>query len=454
MKTELIIPSLQQIVNFFKEETIDQIARETGFSLRKRKLSAIVFLGIFTFGLIQKADATLAQLVSIGKRILSSLHISPQGLHKRINHLAVDFLMRMFAKSLALSIDTDEKLVPLLGPFNRVNLNDSSYITLPEEVAKLFPAPGGSASKAGAKIQLMIDYKSGNFSHLWLTDALTPDQNQMYIAQNHIDKGELLIHDEGFSQDALAKLVEAGAFFLGRFQTQTALYTITECGEYKRLLLWEILKQTQQPVREIPVCLGAKARLLCRFIIQRIPDCEVEKRKRKLRARAKKKGKTVSKEKLALCGFSLYVTNVDSHVFPASVVPSVYSLRWQIELVFKAIKSHLGFELIAGKLQARICCQLYGKLIVLVLSLFLTCQFRKLLWRSCKRDLSLLKTFAHLPIVAPIILETLRDSLGLLATLRTIALEIISLCRMDKRRTRLSTAETLRAIVIVGEGSG
>jgi hypothetical protein len=157
---------------------------------------------------------------------------------------------------------------------------------------------------------------------LWLTDALTPDQTQMLIAQSHIDKGELLIHDLGyFSQDAIANLVETGAYFLGRFQTQTALYTITECGEYKRLYLWEILKQTQEPVREIPVCLGAKARIACRFIIQSLPDAEVEKRKRELRARARKKGKTLSSEKLALCGWNLYVTNVDSHVFPACVVP-------------------------------------------------------------------------------------------------------------------------------------
>jgi hypothetical protein len=240
----------------------------------------------------------------------------------------------MFAMSLSLSIDKDEKLVPLLNRFAKVHLLDSSYITLPEDVAKLFPAPGGSASKAGAKIQLMIDYKSGNFSHLWLTDALTPDQTQMLIAQSHIDKGELLIHDLGyFSQDAIANLVETGAYFLGRFQTQTALYTITECGEYKRLYLWERRKQTQEPVREIPVCLGAKARIACRFIIQSLPDAEVEKRKRELRARARKKGKTLSSEKLALCGWNLYVTNVDSHVFPACVVPHIYSLRWQIELV-------------------------------------------------------------------------------------------------------------------------
>ena len=82
MKNQSIIPSLQQIINFFSEAEIDQIAQETGFSKRKRKLPAIVFLGMqeathafglaFTFGLIQKANATLVQLISIGKRILPS----------------------------------------------------------------------------------------------------------------------------------------------------------------------------------------------------------------------------------------------------------------------------------------------------------------------------------------------------------------------------------------------
>ena len=77
MKNQSIIPSLQQIINFFStnpnaclrlnEATIDQISKETGFSKRKRKLPAIVFLGMqtttptyglaFIFGLIQLANA-------------------------------------------------------------------------------------------------------------------------------------------------------------------------------------------------------------------------------------------------------------------------------------------------------------------------------------------------------------------------------------------------------------
>lgn len=446
MKNQLIIPSLRQIVNFFMEERIVKIAKETGFSVRKRKLSPLVFLGLFTFGLIQKADATLVQLVSLAKKMNPDLRITPQGLHKRINRLAVTFLMKMFAKSLTLSIDRDENLIPLLSAFSRVNLLDSSHLTLPQEVAHLYPAAGGSGSQAGAKIQLMIDYKTGHFSHLELTDALVPDQKQIFPALQQIKAGELLIFDLGyFSQESLKTLDDRGSFFLCLLNTRTALYTKTEQEEYKHLDLWQVLKLPgQQPLREIEICLGAKAKVPCRLIIAALPLEEVNRRKRRQRAKAKKKGRMISQEQLALCGWNFYVTNVSTGIFPTEVVPSAYLLRWQIELVFKGIKSHLGFEFILGKREERISCQLYGRLIVLVLSLFLTGQFSQQLWRSCRQQLSLLKSFAHLPVVAPQILAQLRHPVKLLKTLFLVAEEIMTLCRMDKRKTRLSTAETLR----------
>lgn len=450
MKTQLIIPSLQQIVNFFREETIDEIAKETGFSVRKRQLSALVFLGLFTFGLIQKADSTLVQLVSLAKRILPSLRITPQGLHKRINTKAVAFLKKMFAKSLTLTIDREENLVPLLSSFEKVQLLDSSQILLPQEVSHLFAGSGGSRSQAGAKIQLMIDYKTGNFSQLWLTDASSSDQKQMPSALRQIQACELWIFDLGyFSQEALATIDDNEAFFLCRLLIQTALYTLSESGEYKRIHLSEIQKpKSISQVLEVEIYLGAKAKVPCRLIIQPIPEIEINKRKRKLKANAKKKGRTVSDKQLALCAWSFYLTNVKKEMFPAHVVRQVYSLRWQIELVFKAIKSHLGFELILGKREERILSQLYGRLIVLVFSLFLTGQLSQQLWRSHQRELSLLKSFAHLPVVAPQILAQLRHPMELLRTFFQVAEEMMTLCRMDKRKKRLSTAETLRAITV------
>jgi len=112
----------------------------------------------------------------------------------------------------------------LLEAFGRVHLLDSSYLTLPEAVAHLFAASGGSGPTAGAKIQWMIAYLTGNFSHLQLTDARTPDQKQRFVVHEQIKAGELLISDLGyFSQDGLWSLVDQGAFFLCLLPTQTAL---------------------------------------------------------------------------------------------------------------------------------------------------------------------------------------------------------------------------------------
>lgn len=112
----------------------------------------------------------------------------------------------------------------MLEAFGRVHLLDSSYLTLPEAVAHLFAASGGSGPTAGAKIQWMIAYLTGNFSHLQLTDARTPDQKQRFVVHEQIKAGELLISDLGyFSQDGLWSLVDQGAFFLCLLPTQTAL---------------------------------------------------------------------------------------------------------------------------------------------------------------------------------------------------------------------------------------
>jgi len=80
-----IIQDIGEIVNFFKIDLIDEIAKATKFIQRKRKLSAITFLGMFTFGLVSRPDASLAQLVSIGKQITPNFNITPEGLHQKLS---------------------------------------------------------------------------------------------------------------------------------------------------------------------------------------------------------------------------------------------------------------------------------------------------------------------------------------------------------------------------------
>jgi hypothetical protein len=57
-----------------------------------------------------------------------------------------------------------------------VYLADSTGFELPESLHDLFPGSGGSAAKAGAKIQAVWDYKSSVFGHFVLTPWNIPEQ--------------------------------------------------------------------------------------------------------------------------------------------------------------------------------------------------------------------------------------------------------------------------------------
>ncbi len=162
-------------------------------------------------------------------------------------------------------------------------------------------------------------------------------------------------------------------------------------------------------------------------------------RKRNKRQAAKKKGRTPSKEVLALCHWDLYVTTVPKSFMPTEFVGDVYSIRWQIELVFKAAKSFLGFKLICGKKSPRVLCQIYGRLIVLVLTLFLGGKFRKRMWEQKRRELSFLKCCRHVQIFAQSFLTCLRDKDALLEKFYDFSLEVFRLCAMNKRKSRHST---------------
>ena len=82
------------------------------------------------------------------------MDISPEAIHQRLNKKAMAFLQDMIRQTLAqlLALDPvcDDGLFP---SFTKVYLADRTGLALPEALHKTFPGAGGSAAKAGAKIQ-------------------------------------------------------------------------------------------------------------------------------------------------------------------------------------------------------------------------------------------------------------------------------------------------------------
>lgn len=450
LKPEIIIPEIEEIVKICTPELVEEIARETGFVQRRSNLSGMEFLGVMTEGLYSQPDATLNQMVAMIKDINPEVKISAPGLHQRINESGVAFLEKMLSEALQLSASQliDESVPEVLRSFEKVYLLDSTHTALPAELASIWKGSGGDGPEAGMKFQLMLDYKSGEYESIAITDGTTPDRSYIDEAVKQINAGDLLIADLGYSkQAAMIDISERGGYFLGRLDHRLGLYTQTEDGSLEKFDLVKALKKSLKSgigFCEFEVWLWKDDRMLkIRLIAERMPDDIANKRRRKARKTAKKKGRSPTKKHMFLLGWGLYITNVEAERLKAESVRLLYSLRWQIELVFKGWKSHHGLTEVRGKRRERIECFIYGRLIMMTIMAFLTSSIRRYLWNTKKRDVSFLKVIRHFKVKAGKALTVIADPVAFATFLLAEFLEACRLCMMDIRK-RLSTVQKIR----------
>jgi hypothetical protein len=171
---------------------------------------------------------------------------------------------------------------------------------LPDSLKDTFPGSGGSAAKAGAKIQAVWDYKSSTFGHFALTPWNIPDQKYVDTLVALAQKGVVFLWDLGyFKVKAFADIAAAGAYFLSRLNHQTNIYE-TVAGHLLPLELAQFLNTVQGNIAEKAICVGAKDQVMSRLIVSRMPETQVNKRRRTARKNAKKKGYTPSQAHLTL----------------------------------------------------------------------------------------------------------------------------------------------------------
>lgn len=71
----------------------------------------------------------------------------------------------------------------------------------------------------------------------------------------------------------------------------------------------------------------------------RLTEKQLRKRIKKQVSTESKKGITYSERSKRLAGMNIYVTNIPWKIVPMEQIHDFYSLRWQIEIIFKTWKS-------------------------------------------------------------------------------------------------------------------
>ena len=204
------------------EERANILARETGCIERQRKFSGADLLQTLVFGWLSHPDASLETLTSIATS--RQVYVTDTALHNRFTKSCAHFLHAVFEEMASVVVEASHEVpVELLSRFQSVVLEESSSISLPEELAEQWQGCGGSPGKGQAAVKLHVrwELKRGQVQGPRLTHGRIIDRSSPFKDED-LPVGSLYIADLGYLDwGGIAARRAAGSYTLTRAQART-----------------------------------------------------------------------------------------------------------------------------------------------------------------------------------------------------------------------------------------
>ncbi len=360
---------LQQVCDKMQEilrSLPDKAAVESGMLQRRRKLTGSALAEILVLGWLEHPEASYQQLAETASFL--GISVSRQAIEQRLTPETAEMLKITLETAIAHTIEvaSDPQELPLLQHFNGVYVQDSTWISLPDELHEMWKGhpKKNHPQKAALKLHLRFDVLTGGFQQFQLTEGMAADSTTVK-ASEPLPQGSLQLADLAyFSLDTFEKLTENGIYWISRLKANS--YLSDQNGE--RLSLEKMLKATQEDtfIRK-SIRIGKTKQLPVYLVAQRLSQAQTNKRRRSIRYRAKRKAQTPSKTLLRLAGYNLYITNIEEHRLTPKQIAVIVGIRWQIELMFKGFKSTGKLTVSRSQKPYRILSEIYAKLIALLI---------------------------------------------------------------------------------------
>jgi hypothetical protein len=416
-------------------QSAEPLAWQSGCCQRSSPLAGAALLQTVVLSCLAHPEPTVEDYAQVATAL--DHPVTPQAIDQRFTPALAQALEALLAQAARAAFARHPATATVLSRFDAVEVQDSSAITLPDCLEDYWRGGNtatGHGGRAAVKVQVRLDLKSGALSALRpeagrASDQATPLQTADVMANT------LHLRDLGyFDLDVLRAIDAAGAFYLSRVQDGTALFTAG--GE--RLNLAAFLAGQSENVVDRPVTLGLTQRLACRRVAVRLPAEVADRRRQRARANGRKKGYAPSREKLALCDWNYYVTNVAADRLSVDDVLALARARWQIECLFRQWKSDGGLARVRSSKPWRIVGEIFAKPIALLLqhAVLVLC-----VWR--RADRSLRKAAKAVRRQAGRLIAAWHNLAHLVQALQAISRSLRKAARVDKRRKHPSAFQVL-----------
>ena len=143
----------------------------------------------------------------------------------------------------------------------------------------------------------------------------------------------------------------------------------------------------------------------------------------------------------------MYISNAPSEKLSIENFRKLYSIRWQIELIFKNWKSNFSIDEVTGIRKERIKCMIYAKLLMTIINMRITFWVRNYVWLNKKREISEFRLSKQLIIIADTWLKLiLTEPEKLEAFLKQFFDFVMKNCLKEKQKNRTYPLDILEEI--------
>ena len=346
----------RELTSLISTREINQYARWSGVVRRRRKVEPAALFWAVVLGFSAGGRRSLAGMRRSYERTTGT-RLVPSVFYDRFTKPLAELFRTVAGVLLEKVEEATPSLKGILKGFRDVLATDSTLVRLHELLERSFPASRTNHTKAAAKLHVVMSVQGKGMRSVKVSSGRQHDSPVLKVGGWVRDR--LLLFDLGYFRYGLFDRIDAqGGYFISRLkQNANPLITgvLRDGTPHGVPLVGERLKDVLGRLRR------------AEFDV----EIMVEFRRREYGGRRR-----MARMRLRLVGvrnagtgeYHLYVTNIPAERLSASQVAAAYAARWQIELLFREMKSSYGLEQMPSRKRHIVETLLYATVVTLLVS--------------------------------------------------------------------------------------
>lgn len=325
----------KELNDMYSKEYLRKTAKETGLIKRERKIDPVIIFWVLVLSFSVGMQRTLASLKRNYEHEAKTT-LSDSSWYYRFSDELIEFLKKCVIHGIEFQAQKQHRVLgDRLKDFDDVLIQDSTIIRVSDKLMKIWPATRTRTVAAGVKVGTLVSAVANGPKSIAIYSESTAEIKTLRIGP--WIKNRILLFDRAFNKyQMFARIDEYQGYFVSR---------VKKNADPKIVSVNSVCRGNSINV------VGKNWKEVLPLLRRQVLDAEVEIsfKRRKYKGKQKKDVKRfrlIARYNNEARKYHVYLTNIPKERLDPDEIAALYGARWEIELIFKELKSRYALDVI------------------------------------------------------------------------------------------------------------